>query len=201
MSDNRNRAILLALLLCAAGVAFAPQLHAGTPGDGTYSLVAYIGGGYSHYVTTPGGPPSDIPVDHTKSGFAGTVRVMWVPDHLIRLGLESGWTTFYSYKFGAQSDGKMSLTGVPLIVVWSMNVLKVDLFAGAGYYHLNSNLDYHGTITGHTWSLGWLAAASYTHPLSENLGVAGEVKWMNAVENQDAVMTIQVQLVWKFLEW
>jgi hypothetical protein len=95
----------------------------------------------------------------------------------------------------------MYLSGVPLIAVWSMNILKVDLFAGAGYYYLNSNLDYHGTVSAHTWSLGWLAAASYTHPLSENLGVAGEIKWMNAVENQDVVMTIQVQLVWKLLEW
>ncbi len=95
----------------------------------------------------------------------------------------------------------MYLSRVPLIAVWSMNILKVDLFAGAGYYYLNSNLDYHGTVNAHTWSLGWLAAASYTDPLSENLGVAGEIKWMNAVENQDVVMTIQVQLVWKLLEW
>jgi len=126
---------------------------------------------------------------------------MWHPDHLIRLGLETGWTKFYSYEFGSQGEGEMYLSGVPLIVVWSMNVLNIDFFAGAGYYHLNSNIDYKGTINGTTWSLGWMTAGSYTHKLSDNLGVAGELKWMNAVESQDAVITLQVQLVWKFFEW
>jgi hypothetical protein len=202
MFANRHQAILLALLVSLAGSTIAPQLHAGTPpGDGKYSLVAYVGGGYSRYAATPGGPAPGVPFEVTKSGLAGTVRVMWVPDHLIRLGLETGWTTFYSYKFGAQNEGEMSLSGVPVIAVWSMNVLQVDLFAGAGYYRLNSNLDYQSTVNASTWSLGWLAAASYTHPLTERLGVAGELKWMNAVESHDAVVTIQVQLVWKFLEW
>ena len=202
MSINKYRAIFrLGLLLCAAGLALVPQLRAQTSAAGPYKLVAYIGGGYSYYTAPPGGPPPGVPVDVTKSGLVGTVRLMWVPDHLIRLGLETGWTTFYNYTFGAQNDGKLSLSGVPVIVVWSMNVLHVDLFAGAGYYRMNSNLDYHGTVNGTTWSLGWLAAGSYTHQISDNLGVAGELKWMNAVESHDAVMTIQVQLVWKILEW
>jgi len=194
--------LLHALLLCAAaGIAVVPQLRAQSSADSAYSLVAYIGGGYSRYSTASGGPPPGVPVDLAKSGLAGTARVMWHPDHLIRLGFETGWTTFYSYEFGSQDRGKVFLSGVPLIVVWSMNVLKIDLFAGAGYYYLNSNLDYRGTVNAHTWRLGWLAAGSYTHRLSDDLGVAGEIKWLNAVENQDAVITFQVQLVWKFLEW
>ncbi len=82
-----------------------------------------------------------------------------------------------------------------------MNILHVDWFAGAGYYHINSNLNYKGTASVSTWSLGWLAAASYTHKLSDNWGIAGELKWMNAVEHEDASFTFQVQMVWKFLEW
>ena len=201
MSARKPYMALYALLVCGAGLALVPQSHAQSTGDGKYSLVAYIGGGYSHYSTAPGGPPPGIPVDHSKSGMAGTVRVMWHPDHLIRLGLETGWTKFYSYEFGSQGEGEMYLSGVPLIVVWSMNVLNIDFFAGAGYYHLNSNIDYKGTVNGTTWSLGWMTAGSYTHKLSDNLGVAGELKWMNAVESQDAVITLQVQLVWKFFEW
>jgi hypothetical protein len=193
--------ILQALLLCVAGLAIAPQLHAQTPGDGMYNLTAYFGGGLSRYVASPGGPPSGVPVDYTKTGLGATARVMWCPDHLIRLGLESGWTNFYSYKFGSQNEGEESVSAVPLIAVWSMNILHVDLFAGAGYYHLTSNLNYKGTVTVSTWSLGWLAAASYTHKLSDNWGVAGEFKWMNATESQDAALTFQVQMVWKFLEW
>ncbi len=201
MCARKRRLILHALLMCTAGLAIVPQLRAQTPGEGMYNLTAYIGGGLSQYVASPGGPPAGIPVDHSKTGLAATARVMWCPDHLIRLGLESGWTNFYSYKFGSQNEGEESVSAVPLIAVWSMNILHVDLFAGGGYYHLNSNLNYKGTVSVNTWSLGWLAAASYTHKLSDNWGVAGEIKWMNAVESQDAAITFQVQMVWKFLEW
>ncbi len=201
MSTNKFRTLLAALMVCSTGLAIVPQLRAGTPGDGTYSLVAYVGGGLSNYATSVGGPPAGVPYDVSRAGFAGTVRVMWHPDHLIRLGIESGWTKFYQYTFGSQNQGEMVLSGVPLLAVWSMNVLKVDLFAGAGYYYMNSNLNYQGTVNAYTWSLGWMAAASYTQPLSDKLGVAGEIKWMNPVESQDAVVTLQVQLVWKILEW
>jgi hypothetical protein len=201
MSARIRRTILVVLALCAVGLSCVPSLSAGTPGDSTYHLVAFVGGGYARYVTSPGGPPPGVPVDYTKGGFAGTARVMWYPNHLIRLGLESGWTTFYSYEFGSQDKGQEYVSAVPVIIVWSMNVLGLDLFGGGGYYLLNSNLDYHGTVNTQTWSLGWMAAASYTHRLSDNWGVAGEIKWMNATESQDAVMTFQVQLVWKFLEW
>ena len=200
MSTNKHRSILMALVI-VAGLVTVPQLCAQTHEAGPYNLTAYVGGGLSKYVTSPGGPPAGVPVDHTTTGLAATARVMWCPDHLLRLGLESGWTNFYSYTFGSQNEGKESVSAVPLIAVWSMNLLHVDWFAGAGYYHLNSTLDYMGTVSTNTWSLGWLAAASYTHKLSDNWGVAGEVKWMNAVESQDAAITFQVQMVWKFLEW
>jgi hypothetical protein len=201
MSARRCRVLFNALLVFAAGLTVTPQLRAGAPHDTTYSLVAYVGGGYSRYVAALGGPPAGVPVDFTKSGLAGTARVMWWPDHLIHLGIETGWTSFYSYKFGSQYEGQESVSAVPVIIVWSMNVLKVDVFAGAGYYLLNSNLDYHGTVNVQTWSLGWLAAASYTHKFSDNWGVAGEIKWQYAAEHQDAALTFQVQMVWKFLEW
>jgi hypothetical protein len=201
MYARKLRPILFALLLSVAGLSTIPQLHAQTARAGPYQLKAYFGGGLSQYVTTPGGPPAGVPVDYTKTGLAATARVLWCPDHLIRLGLESGWTNLYSYKFGSQSEGEETLTAVPVIAVWSMNVLHVDLFAGAGYYHLTSKLNYLGTVNVSTWSLGWLAAASYTHQLSDNWGIAGEVKWMNAVESEDAALTFQVQMVWKFLEW
>lgn len=200
MSDNKPLLLLITALLCCMGLVNPTALHAASTGDSTYEVVAYIGGGFSQYLLAPGGPP-DIPIDVSKLGMAGTVRVMWHPDHLVRLGIETGWTKFYSYTLQAQPSGQLYLSGVPLLVVWSMQVLNVDLFAGTGYYLLNSNLDYQGTVNVKTWSLGWMVAASYTHPLSDKLGVAGEVKWMNASEYETANLTAQVQLVWRVFEW
>jgi hypothetical protein len=200
MSDNRIRFILVAALVWVTGLANPGTALAGAPDDSTYEVVAYIGGGFSRYLLTPGGPP-DIPIDVSKIGPAGTIRIMWHPNYRVRLGIETGWTKFYSYTLQTQPSGQLYLSGVPLLVVWSMQVVSVDLFLGTGYYRLNSNLDYQGTVNAKTWSLGWMAAASYTHPISEKLGVAGEVKWMTATEHELGNLTIQAQLVWKVFEW
>jgi hypothetical protein len=191
---------IVTTLLAAASLASPSAATAGSPGDSAYAIVAYVGGGISQYLVVPGGPP-DIPTDVSKTGLAGTVRLMWHPDYLLRLGIETGWTKLYSYTLQQQPAGELFLSAVPALIVWSMPVYGVDLFFGAGYYLLNSSLDYQGTVDVSTWSLGWMAAASYTHPLTDNLGVAGEIKWMNASEHESSNLTIQAQLVWRLFEW
>jgi len=168
---------------------------------GPYALVAYVGGGLAYYPIAPGSPPPGVPHDLTRFGGSGTLRVMWHPDHLIRLGVETGWTTFYSYRLTQAPGGELHLSAIPLLWVMSMELFGVNIFAGSGYYLLNSNLQYEGTVDVQTWSLGWMLAASYLRPISENLGIAGELKWMNASEHEEASLALQVQLVWKIMEW
>lgn len=168
---------------------------------GPYSLVAYLGGGLAYYPITPGSPPPGVASDLRRFGASGTLRIMWHPDHLLRLGIETGWTALYSYTLTEAPAGELHLTAVPLLWVMSMEVLGINIFAGSGYYILNSNLQYQGTVNVQTWSLGWMLAASYVHPISENLGLGGELKWVNASEHEEASLALQVQLVWKFLEW
>lgn len=196
-----NALTAASLLWGLASITAAPRLHAGAPEDGRFSLVAYAGGGLSRYIAASGGPPAGVQVDYGKWGIAGTARVMWYPDHRIRVGVETGWAKLYSYDFGPGGEGRVHISAFPLIPVWSMNVMGIDLFAGAGYYILNSRLDYRGDVTVHNWSLGWLAAASYTYRWEGDWGIAGELKWMNVAEHQDAALTLQIQMVWKFFEW
>jgi hypothetical protein len=33
------------------------------------------------------------------------------------------------------------------------------------------------------------------------MGIAAELKYINAVESQDGAITLQVQFVWNFYEW
>ncbi|MCL4280070.1 MAG: hypothetical protein KJZ60_10410, partial [Ignavibacteriaceae bacterium] len=75
--------ILIALALMTSAV--LPQVN-----DTTYSLSTEIGLGYSRYFTT-----MDYN-DLNKNGFSGTVRVMWNPEHLLSIGLETGYQYLYS---------------------------------------------------------------------------------------------------------
>jgi hypothetical protein len=200
MSAKRPLTLALAGVLSVAMSASAVG-QTEKPEAGPYALVAYVGGGLGYYPISPGSPPPGVPSELTRFGPSGTVRLMWHPDHLIRLGVETGWTMLYSYSLQQAPAGELYLSAVPLLWVMSMEVLGVNLFAGSGYYLLNSNLEYEGTTNVQTLSLGWMLAASYVRPISENLGVAGELKWINASEHEEASLALQVQLVWKVLEW
>jgi len=169
--------------------------------ESVYRVVAYVGGGASLYAASAG-TPSGLSTDVSKFGPAATVRVMWQPDHMLGVGLESGWTKLYSYTVSGPTSGKMYYSQVPLYVVWSMKFWdQLNVLGGYGYSHVITNLDYAGTVTVATWSMGWLAACSYECPITRTLGIAGELKWITPIETHDSAMTLQIQLVWNILEY
>lgn len=169
---------------------------------GDYALYMYAGGGISYY-TGRSGEPDGFSNELNRTAFAGTLRVMWQPDHLLGLGFETGWTRFYSYSTQhVNGTGNTDVTGVPLLVVFSMPLVKrVHVFAGVGGYLVTTKLDYLEESSGSTVSLGWMASANYVYPLNKKLSIAGEIKYMNAYETEDANISFQLQLLWKICTW
>ncbi|MDB5240397.1 MAG: hypothetical protein JWP57_1022, partial [Spirosoma sp.] len=68
---------------------------------GPYTIVLTLGGGLSYYSTHLGVPSGLDQVDVSRFGVPATFRAMWYPDHRLRIGLETGWTTMYSYRGSA----------------------------------------------------------------------------------------------------
>ncbi|GAB3891455.1 hypothetical protein GCM10028825_29770 [Spirosoma agri] len=138
---------------------------------------------------------------------------MWYPDHRLRVGVETGWTTMYSYK-GQLADERahVYVSTVPILLVFSMPlawvkgfernlVRRMALTVGTGAYINHSRLDYVGTVQSNTISPGWMAAASYTYPIGRRFRVAGELKWFDAVAVENAAFTAELQLVWRAYSW
>jgi len=169
---------------------------------GTYALVAYIGGGMSRFVGTAGSPPG-FNTSINRNSPSGTFRLMWHPDHLLRVGIESGWTGFYKYKVqGGTYTAKLNHTATPILIVFSMPVTKrLSLFAGTGTYLVTSYLDYVGKVQSSAFSLGFMASAMYVVPLSERVSLAGEFKWLNARETKDTSLSLQLMAIWKLYQW
>lgn len=170
---------------------------------GDYGFVLYASGGAGYYVSN-GGAPQYLSPKVSNLGRAANLRIMWHPDHLLKVGVETGLVTFYSYTFqdSAGVRGRAKLQAIPVLVEWTMAVTKrLNLFAGSGVYFLRTNLDYKGRTTSPKLSIGWMAAASYIHPLSEHTGLGTEVKWMEAAETSNGIVSLQVQFVWKFAKW
>jgi hypothetical protein len=168
-----------------------------------YAWVATFSGGAGYYVSNKG-VPQYLSRNISNLSHVATFRLMWHPDHLLKVGLETGHLTFYTYRFrdSVNTEGIVKLSAIPVLFEWNMAVTKrLNLFAGSGVYFLNTNLDYRGKTTSRKLSIGWMAAGSYIIPLSANTGLGTEVKWMNAAETSNGILSLQLQLVWKFLNW
>jgi hypothetical protein len=191
-----------AVLLCAlCAHAQAVSVPDSTQAD-KYALVLYAGGGLSLFPTHAGVPSHlDTRTDHL--GPSACARLMWLPDHRLRVGFESGWTTLYSYSIeGPGPSGRVDQVAVPLLLMWSLPLTKrFSLFAGYGTYRITSKLEYLGTTRASTFSLGYAAALSYVYPLGETVGFDLEVKWYNATETRHTLLMAQLQLVWKLHRW
>lgn len=168
-----------------------------------YAWVATFSGGPGYYVSNKGAPPY-LSRKISNLSHVTTFRIMWFPDHLLHVGLETGHLTFYTYSFrdSVNTEGVVKLKAIPVLIEWNMAVTKrLNLFVGSGVYFLRTNLDYRGKTTSKKLSIGWMAAGSYIVPLSANLGLGTELKWMNAAETSNGIISLQLQLVWKFLNW
>ena len=185
---------------------FAQETEEAFDGPSTkkeFALVAYFGGGMNYYSATQG-VPAFADIDVKKNAGIGTLRILWHPDHRLRVGIESGFTTFYSYKLSGvnSTTGSLKLNTIPLLLEFSMTVYKnFHFYGGAGTYLLTTRLEYLGEVKSHFFSNGWMLGIAYIYPLNDNLGIAGELKWLNAAETRDASFALQAQFVWRFYKW
>ena len=191
---SNNKVIVIFLVLLSLGAKLSAQ-DANAPSGNKFTL--YVGGGVSFYQGTPG-TPAGLKATVSDVKPAATIRAMWKPDFLLRVGIETGLVQFYSYTIddgGVKSS--TSLEAVPILLTFSMPVTRnLNLYTGTGTYMMRSTLDYNDKVTTSSFSLGYMLAAAYDFPLTENLGINTEVKWLKAVPTRDGSLNLQVHLRW-----
>ncbi|OGU80986.1 MAG: hypothetical protein A2W11_06655 [Ignavibacteria bacterium RBG_16_35_7] len=188
--------ILIAIVLISSVT--LPQVN-----DKTYSLSTEIGLGYSRYFTT-----MDYD-DLNQNGFSGTVKVMWNPEHLLSIGLETGYQQLYSLdvsdyntEFG-NTNVLASMYTVPIFIVFAMKVLpNVKLTAGSGAYLLfNSGEAFGDALNSNQVSIGAHMGISYTYPINNSMAIGGELLYSYFSKLQDQTVAVQFLFVYDFLRW
>ncbi len=172
--------------------------------DTTYKVNAILGIGYSYFLTSL----SELDGFNPHS-FNATAKIMWQPEHLLRVGIESGYLSFYSYKQSSftseygTTDIKSSLSAVPIILVFAMELFdNAEVSSGVGVYFLFSEIDsYNNKVSSSVFSNGYYASLSYLHPLNADLSIGGDLKYYYLSKIEDADLSMQLVLKYSFLEY
>jgi hypothetical protein len=204
MQNNKIGVVFFLLFLtCFKSYSQSEVLTSQSGRSKDYALILYLSGGFGYFPSNSGAPEFLQP-KRTRLNPVTTARIMWKPEHRLKAGFESGFLAFYSYKLtdSLGNKGKVALNSIPLLLEFSIVVKKhFNLFAGPGVYILNTNLDYAGKATSKKVSMGWMAAAAYVQPLTKDLGLGAEAKWLYAAETIRGSFGAQLQLVWRFYKW
>lgn len=171
--------------------------------DTVYSISTEIGVGYSRYFTT-----MDYD-DLNKNGFSGLVKVMWNPEHLLSIGLETGYQYLYSIdisnydtEFGT-TQFKASMYAVPVFIVFAMKVApNVKLTAGTGMHLLyNSGEIFGDKIESNQISIGVHTGVAYTYPINNSMSIGGELVYSYISKLQDQTIALQFIFAYDFLKF
>ena len=171
--------------------------------DPEYAVTAYINAGYSRFI-------SELDYnDLNKNGFSGTIRLMWEPEHLLSIGIESGYlhlydiTTQITHQDTITFNGSSELTAVPILMVFSMELFEnFKISFGSGMFLLTSKVDALGNpVSSNQVSTGVLGSASYYYPLSHTISLGGEIKYYLINKIEDGSLNFQFSLQYRFLTY
>ena len=205
MCDNpRSKSVLW----CTALVCVLYASARAQDQDTLYTLTAYVGGGYtrsfSGFEQIPG-----LDMNPGRDGLSGLVRVMWTPEHLLSVGLETGFARVYSMNAKAvqtafgRTDFSSVLNVIPLSLSFSMHLTRrLEGYIGSTSYLLYSYTQSFGSSAyGTMLSIGFSAALSYMWSLNDDWNAGCELKWYHIEKSKDDNAMFEVVISYKFLEW
>ncbi len=171
--------------------------------DILYNVTVNVGVGFTRYVTAL--PQFGL----NKNAFNITGRVMWKPEHLLSVGVESGYVPLYSLRannynsvFGT-TDVDLSMIAVPIFLTFGMEILDdIIIYGGVGGASLNSTADYFDNrVISSSWTNAYELAASYVFYKNNSLELGSEFKWYNFSKVEDSALILQIALKYDLLTY
>jgi hypothetical protein len=206
MSDiisKYNIKLILAFCLFAVTVSLLAQNK-----EEVRSLKLTLSGGYGHYFNTFTNV-SDQDIQNNRPAFSG--KLLWQPEHLLRIGLESGYYFIYSTTRIQTDNSSEKLTSnlkvVPIFISLSMKVvnhLELNFATGVAYmiYSVNINKSKQNKVVGHTYSMSNYAAGfTYYIPIGKKFELGTEIKYMYLGKTDDHHVSALLNVSYKIKNW
>lgn len=132
-----------------------------------------------------------------------TCRFMWEPEHLLRVGLESGFiqlyyldTKVYDSIFGS-TDVLINMSSVPIMAVFAMEIVdNLEFIGGIGGFIITSEVtSFNNYVKSTSWSNAYEFGLSYLHPLNDKLKIGAEIKsyYITHLENYDVALQFSLK--------
>ncbi|MBE0571775.1 MAG: hypothetical protein IH618_09555 [Ignavibacteriaceae bacterium] len=173
--------------------------------DSLYTFTAYGGAGYVRNIAQF---DYEFP-SLNKNGFLAGLRVMWKPDYLVRAGIEVGRTDLYSVDESSipTDSGTTNLqTDVyswNFMLVFSMSPmdnLEINVGTGMAFNTVN-NTAFGNESTSTDGGSVFMISSGYYFPVSEDLMVGAELRWMHIPKYDDQTISLQLSIAYTFLEY
>lgn len=165
--------------------------------DSLYHVNLDVGIGPSVHLT-------DINFEGQQSAqFIFTFRAMWEPEHLLRVGIESGFiqlyyldTKIFDTLFGS-TDALLNMSSVPIMAVFAMEITKnLEIIGGVGGFIMISEVSsFDNYILSKSWSNAYELGLSYLHPINDKLKIGGEIKsyYISHLQNYDVALQLSIK--------
>jgi hypothetical protein len=147
--------------------------------DSIYRIETHVEFGplLSHYTNgraLPSGASSNV------LGYNGMIRVMWHPNHLLAVGILTGYQLLVTEKYTVPDSGsngieQASLHAVPIMLDESMQSEHFEAGVALGGYIITTKLTDVTTSQASRFELGMIGHASYHWHLTDNLSIGPEV--------------------------
>jgi hypothetical protein len=174
----------------------------------TRHLKLALGGGYGYFIN-PFTNVLDNKAVINRPAFSA--KLVWQPEHRLRVGLESGYYCIYSTTLSQNHANTEVLTTnlnvVPIFMSFSMKIVNhFEINFASGWasmiYSIEDNNSKKNISESHFYSMSnFSTGCSYYLPLGEKIDLGAEFKYMYLGKTDDMYLSILVNLSYKIITW
>lgn len=189
-------------IFCFIAILFVNKYKAQT-NDSLYNVSVNVGFGYSRYLA------SFPKIGLNKNSFNITGRIMWEPEHLLSVGVETGYVPLFFFQTNDYKlvDGSvnvdLSLVAIPVVIIFGMEIFEdFKIYAGVGGAALNSTADFfENKVVSSSWSNAYNLSVAYSHKIAINLNLGSEIKWYNISKIEDSALLVQISILYNVFSY
>lgn len=141
--------------------------------------------------------------DYSQLGFLRTLRLIWRPDHLLGMGVETGLLRVSNLIVKQDATlppgTTLELDAIPALLIFSMEKYGIELTSGVGVYNyrVNATLNDADFTASTQWEIGWMLGGGYAYPLSRSISIGGDLRYYAIPERQVSLTSLSAKVQWQ----